>query len=116
MSEARSAFRLDDPHVASAAGDAAASRAIRSCSRRSRRLRLPVVVAPPLPRRRRFPWGDAVLVGAGGLVSLGLGLAVMRLIEDLFARAEWLGWLGLGLAAARRLRAARHLRRGRRSG
>jgi putative membrane protein len=33
-----------------------------------------------------------------GLVSLAAGIAVTKLIEDLFARADWLGWLGLALA------------------
>jgi len=36
----------------------------------------------------------------GGLVLLGLGLSVTRLIEDLFARNEGLGYLGLGFALA----------------
>lgn len=35
----------------------------------------------------------------GGLVSLGIGLAVLRLVEDLFARLPWLGYVGLGFAA-----------------
>ena len=35
-----------------------------------------------------------------GLTLLGLGLGVTRLIEDLFARSESLGYLGLALAAA----------------
>ena len=37
---------------------------------------------------------------AAGLTLLGLGLGVTRLIEDLFARSESLGYLGLALAAA----------------
>jgi putative membrane protein len=36
----------------------------------------------------------------GGLVLLGVGLSVVRLIEDLFARSEGLGYLGLGFALA----------------
>jgi len=35
-----------------------------------------------------------------GLTLLGLGLGVVRLIEDLFARSEGLGYLGLGFALA----------------
>jgi putative membrane protein len=34
----------------------------------------------------------------GGLVSLGIGLWVTRLIEDLFAQAQALGWLAAALA------------------
>ena len=35
----------------------------------------------------------------GGLVTLGLGLGVTRLIEDLFARSESFGYIGLAFAA-----------------
>jgi putative membrane protein len=35
----------------------------------------------------------------GGLVTLGAGLATTRLIEDLYARAQWLGTVGAVLAA-----------------
>ena len=41
-----------------------------------------------------------------GLVLLALGLAVTSLVEDLFARAPWLGAIGAGAGAARRARAA----------
>ena len=53
-------------------------------------------------RRRRVCLGHAVLGALGGLVVLGIGLGVTQLIEDLFARSEELGWLGvaLGVAAA----------------
>jgi putative membrane protein len=37
--------------------------------------------------------------GLGGLVSLGLGLWFAQLVEDLFARAQALGWIGVGLGA-----------------
>ena len=57
-----------------------------------------VTASPIMPRRRRFPWGKLFWSAAGGLVSIGLSLAVIRLVEDLFARAEWLGWTGLALA------------------
>lgn len=56
-------------------------------------------VLPPEVRRRRPPWGKILALALGGLASLGLGLAVDALIADLFSRAEWLGWVGLGLAA-----------------
>jgi putative membrane protein len=36
----------------------------------------------------------------GGLVLLGLGLGIVNLIEDLFARSEGLGFLGLAFAFA----------------
>ena len=58
----------------------------------------PDLVAPT-PRRMgwlgRFAWTTG-----GILVSAGLGLAADRLIRDLFATNEWLGWLGLGVLGA----------------
>jgi len=47
----------------------------------------------------RTSWMSRLFWGAlGGLVSLAVGLGVTSLIEDLFARYEWLGWAGIGLA------------------
>jgi putative membrane protein len=61
---------------------------------------LPVPLdAPLVPVRRGFRWGAIFWTAAGGLVSLGLGLGITHLIEDLFARSQTLGYLGLGLAA-----------------
>ncbi|MEZ5785314.1 MAG: TIGR01620 family protein [Xanthobacteraceae bacterium] len=59
----------------------------------------------PAPRWR-MPWGTLFWSAAGGLVVLGLGLAVANLISDLFARADSLGYLGLGLAVLAGLAAA----------
>jgi putative membrane protein len=56
---------------------------------------LPAVPAPPV--RKGFPWGGLFWSALSGLVVLGLGLAVASLIEDLFARAPWLGAVGLTL-------------------
>jgi len=62
---------------------------------------LPVVVpAPPVPLRRGFRWGAVFWTAIGGLILLGLGLGVTRLIEDLFARSEGLGLVGLAFAFA----------------
>ena len=62
---------------------------------------LPVPVeAPFVPVRRGFRWGGVFWTAVGGLVLLGLGLSLTRLIEDLFARSEGLGYLGLGFALA----------------
>jgi len=93
------AFRLDDPHVVVADAEAERPRAARGT----------VLVTPepdatalpvPLPpkRRRRLPWGSMFWSALGGLVTLGLGLAVTRLIEDLFARSQAFGFLALALA------------------
>ena len=62
---------------------------------------LPVLIeAPPVPARRGFGWATLFWVAAAGLVLLGAGLGIVKLIEDLFARSESLGYLGLGFAAA----------------
>ncbi len=58
------------------------------------------IEAPIIPARRGFRWGTMFWSALGGLVLLGLGLGVVGLIEDLFARSEGLGFLGLALAAA----------------
>jgi len=55
-------------------------------------------LAPAEPRRR-WSWRGLFWWSAGGLVSLGLGLAITSLIEDLFARFPPLGWLGVALTA-----------------
>jgi putative membrane protein len=62
---------------------------------------LPVPLeASILPVRRGFRWGAVFWAALGGLVLLGAGLGVTQLIEDLFARSESLGILGLALAFA----------------
>ena len=52
-----------------------------------------------VPKRRRIHWGRVFWGGLAGLASLGMGLWADDLIRDLFARAEALGWIGVGLAA-----------------
>ncbi len=57
--------------------------------------------APALPRaRRRFSFGKLLIVALGAIVSLAFGLALDALVRDLFARADWLGWLALGVSIA----------------
>lgn len=52
---------------------------------------------PPAPRRRSRL--GAIFFGAAGiLISLAVGLSIDEFIRSLFARADWLGWLGAGLA------------------
>jgi putative membrane protein len=54
--------------------------------------------APLVPVRRGFRWGTLFWGAVAGLVVLGTGLGVINLVEDLFARNEGLGFLGLGFA------------------
>jgi len=57
----------------------------------------PDLILPPAPRRS---WPFRLLLWSGGLLlSLGLALAAERLIGDLFARYEALGWIGIGATA-----------------
>jgi len=56
------------------------------------------VPAPPVAPRRRFRAGAIFASAFGVLVSLAVGLWMDQLIRELFARAEWLGWLAAGLA------------------
>jgi putative membrane protein len=62
-------------------------------------LPVPLEARPVAVPRRRFGWGTLFWSAAGGLVLLGAGLGIVKLIEDLFARSETLGYLGLGFAA-----------------
>lgn len=55
-------------------------------------------VAPAPKSRGRF-WRNLAIAAGGTLISFGLALAAERLIRDLFARYEWLGWAGLGVLA-----------------
>jgi putative membrane protein len=62
---------------------------------------LPVPVEAPILRPQRgFRWGAVFWTAIGGLILLGVGLGVTGLIEDLFARSEGLGLLGLAFAFA----------------
>lgn len=56
-------------------------------------------VAVPVAPKSRAPWLSLLLVALGGLVSLGVGLSVERLISDLFSAAPWLGAVALVLLA-----------------
>ncbi len=100
MTRRPAAFRLDDPHVIVAPDeDKTRARGTVRVMPEPENYDLPVQVAPPLPARRRFPWGTVFWSALGGLVLLGAGLAMVALVEDLYARATWLGTLGAALAA-----------------
>jgi putative membrane protein len=93
-------FRLDDPGVVVTEADEATrlGRTTIQITPEPDPASLPVPIAATLPTRRGFPWGTLFWSGVAGLTLLGVGLGVVRLIEDLFARSESLGFVGLALA------------------
>ena len=90
------AFRIDAPDVHVATDEASAPLGTRAVVTPVDEPHDLVVVPPPAPRRG-FPWKTLFLAAVGGLISLAFGLALDRLISDLWARAPWLGWSGLAL-------------------
>ena len=99
MTRRPAAFRLDDPHVIVADQETRPARGTVRVKPEPENFDLPVPAAPPLPAKRRFRWGTVFWSALGGLAMLAAGLATIALIEDLYARAAWLGTLGLVLAA-----------------
>jgi putative membrane protein len=96
-------FKLDDPGVIVMDADDTSrpSRGTVHITPEDDPALLPVPVeAPIIPPRRGFRWGAVFWTAVGGLMLLGLGLGVTRLIEDLFARGEGLGFLGVAFAFA----------------
>ena len=96
-------FKLDDPGVTVIDPDDS-SRPSRGAIQITPELEpalLPVPVeAPIVAARRAFRWGAVFWAAVGGLILLGLGLSTTRLIEDLFARSEGLGYLGSAFTLA----------------
>ena len=97
------AFRLDDPHVVVRSPHEPPGRPNRATvlvTPEPEPAASPAVIEqPPPPRRRRLPWGALFWSALAGLVALGFGLAVVKLVEDLFARSMPLGYVALALAA-----------------
>jgi putative membrane protein len=89
-------FSLDNPRLVVADMDAA-QRAEAVSADVVETAEALVPIAPPR-RRRRFPWGTLLWSALSGLVVMALGLAITNLVEDLYARAPWLGAIGLALA------------------
>lgn len=61
-------------------------------------LPVPVQAAAPRRWRRAMGWSAVLVSSLGALVAIAAGLAAARLVEDLFVRSDWLGWLALGIA------------------
>ena len=60
-----------------------------------------VVVVPPapLPSSRTLRWGSLLISTLFGLFLMWAGLSVTSLIEELFLRSQYLGWIGVALAS-----------------
>jgi putative membrane protein len=94
-------FRLDDPSVVVVDADEATrpARGTIQVTPEAEPASLPIPFEPPAPERRRFRWGTVFWAGVLGLTVLGVGLGLAQLIENLFARSEALGILGIALSA-----------------
>jgi len=92
-------FRLDDDDViVGLTKDEPAKRAVQVIPEADAETSV-IAVDDSLPwRRRGLRWGALFWGALGGLILLAAGLAVVRLIEDLFARSQEFGFLGLALA------------------
>ncbi len=95
-------FRLDDPGVVVIDTDDAGkpARGTVQITPEHDPAQLPVPIEAPAVPRRAFGWGTLFWTGIAGMVLLGLGLGVTHLIEDLFARSESLGFIGIFFTAA----------------
>jgi len=95
-------FRLDDPSVVVLDADEATrpARGTIQVTPQPEPASLPILVEPQIAEKRRFRWGTVFWAGVLGLTVLGVGLGVAQLIENLFARSEALGVLGIALSAA----------------
>jgi putative membrane protein len=96
------AFRLDDPNLVIAEGEAAAARprgAIVVTPEAKDAFEETEAVVAAQTRRPRSRWGALLWSALGGLLSLSVGLWATRLVDELFSYATWLGWLAAVLAA-----------------
>lgn len=96
------AFRLDDPGVVVSTspaenGPLSSPKSVR-VQPEADAFAAPVPVDALPPARKSFRWAALFWSALAGLVSLAAGLAVTRMIEDLFARSETLGIAGAVLA------------------
>src|ERR1700683_5351036 len=92
------AFRLDDPGIVVTPSEEPRRPAPVARSAAAGETEQLPALAPPV-RRRRVPWAAMFWVSAAGLLLLATGLGIANLIDDLLARAAWLGVLGAVLAS-----------------
>lgn len=95
-------FRLNDPSVVlgGANEEVSASRGGVVLTPQPDAFEVPPepAAAPVKHRRKGVSLGGMFFSALGGLVSLAVGLWATRVVEDLFARSDWLGWIALALA------------------
>lgn len=90
-------FRVDDPELIFSEPEADIADVLVEPPTSAGDLAETATVTAPLPKSS--PLKTLFWSSLGGLVAMGFGLGVTRLVEDLFARNLWLGYIGLGLAA-----------------
>lgn len=56
-----------------------------------------VVPPAPLPTSRALRWGSLLVSTLFGLFVMWAGLSLTNLIDQLFQRSQYLGWIGVGL-------------------
>jgi putative membrane protein len=95
-------FRLDDPGVVVVDAEDATrpARGTIQITPEAEPASLPVPLESRVAEKRGFRWGNLFWTGVAGLTLLGLALGIAQLIENLFARSEALGVLGVALSAA----------------
>ena len=95
------AFELDDLNVTEAdyvPGIGARPMLVQDADPFAEAARTAETVAAAVMPRRGLRWSRILLAALGGLITLGIGLAIDNLIENLFARNDALGWFAVGLA------------------
>ena len=95
------AFELDDLNVTEAdyvPGIGARPMLVQDADPFAEAARTAETVAAAVMPRRGLRWSRFLLAALGGLITLGIGLAIDNLIENLFARNDALGWFAVGLA------------------
>jgi putative membrane protein len=99
MSQKPRAFRLDRPDIVTVTPDEADPPRGAIVVTEEPMEAVQAADGTPVPMgRRRAPWLGVLLSAVGSLIVLALGLAVERLVQDLFLVAPWLGWVALALA------------------
>jgi putative membrane protein len=92
------AFRLDDPKVVVSDADEISARDGIQVRPDSEQSALPVPVETLPPQRRGLPWSTVFWSALAGLILLAIGLSAEQLIENLYARSQELGYLGIALS------------------